>query len=251
MPYPDRSRWGLGDAAAATLIYFLAAAGLALFVVIVIDADPLAGPWFPITLILPQLLQLAFVVWTARHRGSGVGIDFGFAFQKKDLAIGAMLFVFGIVGAGVVVVTMDAIGLDAPTSAVAELTEDAVGGGNDDGELGAGTAENPDDGSGITVWIVIVAVLAATAVPLIEELGYRGLWYSALVKRGHSEWWAIVVSSFVFAIVHLEPTRTPIIFVLGMVLGWGRKLTNRIGASVIAHGIINGLAFVAFLTSLS
>jgi membrane protease YdiL (CAAX protease family) len=162
-----------------------------------------------------------------------------------------MLFVFGIVGAGVVVVTMDAIGLDAPTSAVAELTEDAVGGGNDDGELGAGTAENPDDGSGITVWIVIVAVLAATAVPLIEELGYRGLWYSALVKRGHSEWWAIVVSSFVFAIVHLEPTRTPIIFVLGMVLGWGRKLTNRIGASVIAHGIINGLAFVALLTSLS
>jgi len=36
-----------------------------------------------------------------------------------------------------------------------------------------------------------------------------------------------------------------------MVLGWGRKLTNRIGASVNAHGIINGLAFVALLTSLS
>ena len=59
------------------------------------------------------------------------------------------------------------------------------------------------------------------------------------------------MSSFIFAIVHLEPTRTPIIFVLGLVLGWGRKLTNRIGASIIAHAIINALAFVALLTTLS
>ena len=126
---------------------------------------------------------------------------------------------------------------------------DSGGAGFDTGDAVDDPAD--DDGSGITIWIVIVAILAATAVPVIEELGYRGLWYSALVKRGHSEWWAVVASSFMFAIVHLEPARTPIIFVLGLVLGWGRKLTNRIGASIVAHGIINGLAFIALLTLLS
>jgi len=242
VPYPDASRWGLGDAAIATLIFFLASVGLTLLVVFVLDTDPLAGPWFPITLIVPQLLQLLFVIWTARQRGSGLGIDFGFAFQRKDLGIGAMLFVVAMVGAGAVVAAMDVVGLELPTSTVAELTEDAVDGGN---------AAETDDGSGITLWVVFVAVLAATAVPVIEELGYRGLWYSALAKRGHPEWWAVVVSSFVFAIVHLEPARTPIIFVLGLVLGWGRTLTNRIGASVIAHGLINGIAFVALLSTLA
>ncbi len=242
MPYPDASRWGLGDAAIATLIFFLASVGLTLLVVFVVDTDPLSGPWFPITLIVPQLLQLLFVIWTARHRGSGLGIDFGFAFQPKDLGIGAMLFVVAMVGAGAVVAAMDVVGLELPTSTVAELTEDAVDGGD---------ASETGDSSGITLWVVIVAVLAATAVPVIEELGYRGLWYSALAKRGHPEWWAVVASSFVFAIVHLEPARTPIIFVLGLVLGWGRRLTNRIGASVIAHGLINGLAFVALLSTLA
>lgn len=259
VPYPDESRWGLGDAAIATLIYFVTSVGLALLVIVAIDADPLDGPWFPITLIVPQLSQLVFVVWTARRRGSGLGIDFGFAFQWQDLAIGAMLFVIGIVAAGVIGAAMDAAGVEPPTSAVAELTEEAVDGPDDDaGTGGAGIetddatdADDDDGGSGITIWIVIVAILAATAVPVIEELGYRGLWYSALVKRGHSEWWAVVLSSFMFAIVHLEPARTPIIFVLGLVLGWGRKLTNRIGASIVAHGIINGLAFVALLTLLS
>ena len=257
VPYPEESRWGLGDAAIATLIYFLTSVGLALLVVVIIDADPLDGPWFPITLIVPQLLQLAFVVWTARHRGSGLGRDFGFAFQRKDVAIGAMLFVVGIVAAGVVAATMDAAGVEPPTSAVAELTEDAVDGRPDDADGGRepgdddNGATDPDNGSGITIWIVVVAILAATAVPVIEELGYRGLLYGALVKRGHAEWWAVVMSSFIFAIVHLEPTRTPIIFVLGLVLGWGRKLTNRIGASIIAHAIINALAFVALLTTLS
>lgn len=259
VPYPDASAWGLGDAMLATLIYFASSVVLVLLVVLVFDAEPLDGAWFPVSLIVPQILQFVFVVWTARRRGSGLSIDFGFAFAWKDLAIGPMLFFIGIMAAAVIGLTMTAAGVDPPTSAVAELTEEAVEGTEvDDGAFptDAGDAigadpDDADDGSGITVWIVIVAILAATAVPVIEELGYRGLWYSAMVKRGHSEWWAVVVSSFMFAIVHLEPARTLIIFALGMVLGWGRMLTNRIGASIIAHAIINGLAFAALLATLA
>ena len=258
VPYPETSRWGLGDAMIATLIYFASSVVLIVLVVLVFDADPLDSAWFPISLIVPQLLQLAFVVWTALSRGSGLAIDFGFAFAWKDIGIGVILFFVGIVAAAVIGLTMTAAGVDPPTSAVAELTEEAVDGPDADGGILPGDVDalpdlddEDDDGSGITVWIVVVAILAATAVPFIEELGYRGLWYSAMVKRGHSEWWAIAVSSFVFAIVHLEPARTPIIFALGMVLGWGRMLTNRIGASIIAHAIINGLSFIALLVYLA
>ena len=232
--YPQGSRWGLGDAVIATLLWAFSSVVVFVGVALVFDADPIDGWWFPFTLIVPQLIQLGFVWWTARARGSGLAIDFGFAFRWNDLPIATLLLFVGLAAAAVVGLLMMAIGIDPPTAAVAEVAEEAV----DDGRRG------------ITAPIIVVAVLAATVVPLVEELGYRGLWYSAMLKRGHREWWAVGASSLVFAVIHLEPARTPIILTLGLVLGWGRHLTNRIGASIIAHAMINGLAFLALLSTL-
>ena len=261
VPYPPDSRWGLGDAAIATLLWAFSSVALFVLIVFVFDADPTDGWWLPVALVLPQLIQFGFVWWTARARGSGLAIDFGLAFRWTDLGVGAMLFVVGLVAAAVVGLLMIAVGIDPPTAAVAEITEEAVEGpdaSHDDsvpfdapgGDAPSDPADRDGEGSGITAPIILVAVLAATVVPLVEELGYRGLWYSALLKGGHSEWWAIGLSSLVFALIHLEPARTPIILVLGFVLGWGRRLTNRIGASIIAHAAINGLAFAVLLSTL-
>lgn len=261
VPYPESSRWGLGDAFIASGIYFFSSVVLFVTAVLVFDVDPLDGWWFPFTLIVPQLLQLTFVIWTSRTRGSGLSIDFGFAFASRDLAIGAMLFFVGLVAASVVGLIMVGLGVDPPTAAVAELTEEAADTTDvpDSSSAPADAASNAtdhtndagSDARGITLPIVVVAILAATAVPLAEEVGYRGLWYSAVAKRGHSEWWAVIVSSTVFAVAHLEPARTPIIFALGVVLGWGRMLTNRLGAGIVAHAVFNGLAFTALLANLA
>jgi len=60
----------------------------------------------------------------------------------------------------------------------------------------------------------------------------------------------LVVTSAVFAVAHLEPARTPVLFVLGLALGWGRVMTGRIGASIFAHGFINLVGMIAVLTAL-
>ena len=250
MPYPPESRWGVGDAFIASAIFFLASILLVAVAVLVFDADPLDGVWFPLTLIVPQLCQFGFVWWTARARGAGLGADFGLAFRTRDFGIAAVLFAVALTAAGLIGAAMMALGVDLPTAAVAELTEDAADGTAPGVAPGDPDADDRRDGTGVTPWIVIVAVLASTAVPVIEEVGYRGLWFGAVVKRGHSEWWAIAISSLAFAVAHLEPTRTPIIFTLGLVLGWGRRLTNRIGASIIAHALLNGVAVTVLLATL-
>lgn len=257
VPHPPESRWGLGDAFLASGIFFATSIALALAIVLVFDADPLDGVWFPLTLMIPQLAQFGFVWWTVRTRGAGLSFDLGFAFRPRDLGIGLLLFGSALVAAGLVALAMTLVGFELPTAAVAELTEDIAAGDEASHGSDSGGPSTPDDdlasesvGAGITVWIVVVAILASTAVPVIEEVGYRGLWFGAVTKRGHGEWWAITVSSAVFAVAHLEPARTPIIFVLGFVLGWGRRLTNRIGASIVAHALINGTAFAALLGSL-
>jgi len=250
VPYPPESRWGVGDAFIASAIFFLASILLVAVAVLVFDADPLDGAWFPLTLIVPQLCQFGFVWWTARARGAGLGADFGLAFRTRDFGIAAVLFAVALTAAGLIGAAMMALGVDLPTAAVAELTEDAADGTAPGVAPGDPDADDRRDGTGVTPWIVIVAVLASTAVPVIEEVGYRGLWFGAVVKRGHSEWWAIAISSLAFAVAHLEPTRTPIIFTLGLVLGWGRRLTNRIGASIIAHALLNGVAFTVLLATL-
>ena len=119
---------------------------------------------------------------------------------------------------------------------------------NDSPEGSDGLLDDADT-SGLTIWIVFVAVFAATAVPVIEELVYRGLWWSALLKRGMSEWWVLLITSAAFAAAHFEPSRFPVLFTLGIALGMGRLLTGRIGASIITHALINGLGMVALLTT--
>ena len=111
--------------------------------------------------------------------------------------------------------------------------------------------EGTGDGAGLTVWIVVVAVFASTAVPVIEELVYRGLWWSALLKRGVSEWWVLVITSAAFAAAHFELGRFPVLFILGLALGMGRILTGRIGASIVTHALINGLGMIALLATLA
>jgi membrane protease YdiL (CAAX protease family) len=78
---------------------------------------------------------------------------------------------------------------------------------------------------------------------------YRGLWWSALLKRGMSEWWVLLITSAAFAAAHFEPSRFPVLFTLGIALGMGRLLTGRLGAPIITHALINGLGMIALLAT--
>jgi membrane protease YdiL (CAAX protease family) len=209
----------------------------------------LNSPWLPLLVVGPQIAQGGFVWWIARSKGTDIDRDYGMAVWKIDWVIGPVLMVGGFLAVAGVVAAMNALGAEAPTASVAELLEDAADEGLDGSPEGSDGLINDADTSGLTIWIVFVAVFAATAVPVIEELVYRGLWWSALLKRGMSEWWVLLITSAAFAAAHFEPSRFPVLFTLGIALGMGRLLTGRIGASIITHALINGLGMVALLTT--
>lgn len=231
IPFPPSARWGLGDAFSSFAVFVLTSVALIGIVTVIAGDFSLNSAWLPLLVAGPQIAQGLFVWWVARAKGTGVDFDYGMRFKPVDILIGLVLVVLGLIGATFVAAVMAAAGIEPPTASVADLVEDAA-----------------DEGStGVTIWIVLVAAFATTAVPVIEELVYRGLWWSALLKRGVSEWWALMITSTVFAAAHFEPTRFPILFALGFALGVGRLLTGRIGASIVTHAVINSFGMIGLL----
>jgi membrane protease YdiL (CAAX protease family) len=79
--------------------------------------------------------------------------------------------------------------------------------------------------------------------PIVEEILFRGLIYGALEKRFRVSG-ALVVSSILFALVHLQVVYFIPIFCLGLVLGWARWKANSLGLPIVLHILNNGLALI-------
>ncbi|MYA74079.1 MAG: CPBP family intramembrane metalloprotease [Acidimicrobiaceae bacterium] len=235
-------RWGLGDFWIATGIFLLV--GVVLGAIAVFDdlsalatdsqrEIDIGTAWLPFLIATPALLQVCYVLWAVRRKGRGPAADIAVRFRSVDLGIGAVLFVVGLTAATVLAVTMEHLFGISPSAAVADLVEDS-----------------DDTAGGISGWIVLLAVLVALVIPVIEEIVYRGLLWSALEKRGMGETAVLVLSSLIFAAIHLEPARFPILFVLGIALGYGRIRTGRLGPCVTAHICLNSVGMIALLATL-
>lgn len=227
------SRWGIGDAFLSMALFFTVSLALGFAAFAAIDGDVLTGAWLPAVVIVPPLIQLGHVTWIARARGAGLAADFGLRPKFSDAAVGAALCVAGLILAGITASIVFELLDREPTASAAELVEES------------------EAGNGLTIWIFAFAFLAATLVPLVEELVYRGLWWSALEKRGLHPVVILFVTSGIFAIVHLEPIRTPVLFVLGLAIGLGRLVTGRIGASIVAHMFVNAIGMLFLLIDLA
>ena len=230
LPPPPGARWGLGDVGASVGIFFgmSLVLGLAAYAATG-TADVLEGVWLPVAVGVPPLVQLFHGYWVANHKGRGVAIDWKLRARPSDLAVGAGLCVMGLIGGGLVNAIVIELTDREPDAAVAEAIEDSAGGG------------------GITVWIVVMALAAVLLVPLVEELVYRGMLWSALAKRGVPDAVSLVVTSLVFAAFHIEPYRFPVLFVLGLALGYGRIQTGRLGPCIAGHALINGIGMTFLL----
>lgn len=94
--------------------------------------------------------------------------------------------------------------------------------------------------------MAIFALCIGIGAPIVEELAFRGLGYDALRKRGVPTLWVIVITTVVFSLFHLEPTRIPILLASGAILGILRWRTRGLGAPIVAHAV-NNLPGAAFL----
>lgn len=229
---PEHSRWGLGDFVVSLAIYFVVGLGVVLALFALDNAQRPQGAALLLAVIAPQAAQLLHLLWVTRTKGVSLSHDFRFAVVGSDLGLGFGLFVAGLVGATVTAVVVTAIVGDPPVATAVDVARDLGGGG-------------------IGVGLIVFAVLGATFVPIVEELVFRGLAWSALEKRGTNPWVTLVVTSAVFAALHLEPWRTPVLFVLGLALGYGRMRTGRLGPCIVTHMLINGLALTATLFTIA
>jgi len=96
---------------------------------------------------------------------------------------------------------------------------------------------SPRDG-----WFVAMVLVVLLAVPILEELFYRGLLQEAMVRIGAGRWPAVVLSSMVFAAMHwanTAPHAVASLFVLSLGFGWAYERTGRLTASIAMHMFFN------------
>ena len=104
---------------------------------------------------------------------------------------------------------------------------------------------------------IAFVVHAALLAPIAEELIFRGAIQQALRGLGIAPMGAILLSSALFAGVHIGvltdgavASGIVMLFALGAVLGWLAERTGRIAASVAAHAAFNALNLAIFFAGL-
>ncbi|MBQ4854147.1 CPBP family intramembrane metalloprotease [Rhodanobacter sp. B2A1Ga4] len=105
---------------------------------------------------------------------------------------------------------------------------------------------------GLRLPLVLVVVCVG---PLVEELLFRGVLLSALMKRVHVGW-AVAGSSLLFALVHLPGLQyqwyaLPNLILLALLLAGLRLRSGSIWPAVLAHGVNNLLAVAAWFVAVN
>ena len=84
---------------------------------------------------------------------------------------------------------------------------------------------------------------SALVTPLLEELLHRGVVFGRL-RRRLNMWPAVILSAFVFAVLHFNIVQFVYAFLLGIVFALFVEKTGRLYPAVIAHIIANGIAVI-------
>lgn len=104
------------------------------------------------------------------------------------------------------------------------------------------------------VGFVLVTLLVALGAPFFEELFFRGYLRTALQDRFGSHG-AVWLQAGFFGLAHAGEANTAFgnvsvvlaMFTVGVVLGYTAKLTGRLGAGMVAHGLFNLVAVISLL----
>jgi uncharacterized protein len=91
--------------------------------------------------------------------------------------------------------------------------------------------------NGISAFILLVI-----AAPVLEELIFRGIILEGLI-RNYSPLKSILISSFLFGLVHLNPWQFVTGFFIGIFIGWIYYKTRSLTFAIIIHASANLIAY--------
>jgi membrane protease YdiL (CAAX protease family) len=175
--------------------------------------------------VLPWLGMGGWPWLVSRLRGNGARLDFGLRLTWADVGWGVLFGVGALIAASVI-----AAGLTALF-----------------GEFDSSAGQVANDLESFPVARLLFALAVGIGAPIVEELCYRGLLLTSLLKRGMSRWLSVVVSAALFAAMHLEPIRFVLLFAIGLILGWARIHRNNTSTAIVAHMTNNMPGAIAIL----
>ncbi len=90
----------------------------------------------------------------------------------------------------------------------------------------------------VAAWLGVVFII-----PYVEEILFRGLLFGALQKI-----WgitaAVLVSSVLFVLVHLQLVGFLVLFLVGLILAWARLRSASLGLPIALHALNNAIAML-------
>ncbi|NOQ74588.1 MAG: CPBP family intramembrane metalloprotease [Crocinitomix sp.] len=84
--------------------------------------------------------------------------------------------------------------------------------------------------------LIVMALLPA----IFEELVFRGFLIKKMLQSGMSEYGAILMSSAIFALVHMQPMKFLAMFTLGAALGFVYMRFRNLKYAMVLHFLFNG-----------
>jgi membrane protease YdiL (CAAX protease family) len=219
-------RWGLGDVAVGLIPF-------AISLLSVLSSSGSDGDDTEVTiglLLVSSLIGWLFIVGVpvvaTKLKGDGPVADLGLRFEVRDL----LYFPLGVAVQAIAVPL-----LYWPILRVLDQTTDDV---SDQ----ARELVDAASGAGVLVLVLIVCVGA----PIAEELFYRGLVLRS-VERRWSTGIAVVASTLLFGIVHLQGLQLPALLLIGAVLAVLTVRSGRLGPAILCHSGFNACTLFVLL----
>lgn len=203
--------------------------------------DALVGFGWPVVVYVVLLACLGYgpsLVWckmASERWGTGrVGHDLGLTPRWTDLAWGPLVWITAVgcqIVIGAIVLVLD-VPISRNTDGISELRADRT-------------------------YVVAIVVTAVIAAPLVEELVFRGLVLRGLLSRMPVVA-AVALQAVLFGAAHVDPVRGAgnlgLVIVLsgvGAAFGGAAYLLRRIGPTVVAHAIFNGVVLAIVLSGVA
>ena len=90
------------------------------------------------------------------------------------------------------------------------------------------------------IGILVLCIIA----PIAEEYLFRGLMMRKMLRWNISPWYAIIASSIMFGLIHLNPAQIPGAIILGIVMAWMCYRTKSLIPGIIIHITNNTLCLI-------
>ncbi len=223
---PQEQKWGIRHVVYGLLLGQVSTI-LAIVAIGLIDQDiDLEDPSLEITAILQSALwigTLGIPLWLYYSKGVSWR-KFGWRFKRSDIFKGLLIGLGTQIAAGLLYLPLYVIFDDIDVSEPAK--------------------ELVDKATGLGVFLLFLVVVVGA--PVVEEIFYRGLTLKAFEKKMGGRL-ALVASSLLFAVAHLQFVQFPALFLFGFVAAYLARKYDRLGRAVWAHVGFNATTVIALL----